>query len=124
MPFKTLEAQRKYHKIWYEKNKEHRQSQIYADRDRRRNLARDYVLEYLSENTCVDCPEKDPVVLEFDHVKGDKRSNIAELVYTGKILKKLIEEIAKCEVVCANCHRRRTAKRGNFYKYKPPKHKE
>ena len=54
----------------------------------------------------------DPVVLEFDHL-GDKEFNISyglrQLTWQA-----VLDEMAKCEVVCANCHRRRTAHRGGF----------
>ena len=60
-------------------------------------------------NPCVDCGEGDPVVLEFDHLR-DKRFSIGqELV--RRSWRSILAEIEKCEVVCANCHRRRTARR-------------
>jgi hypothetical protein len=64
---------------------------------------------YLLEHPCVDCGETDPVVLEFDHVRGKKVSNIGTLAASA-CWQKIQTEIAKCEVRCANCHRRKTAK--------------
>lgn len=61
----------------------------------------------------MDCGESDPVVLEFDHV-GEKTSAIARLVGEGVKLDVVNEEISRCEVVCVNCHRRRTARRGRW----------
>ena len=58
---------------------------------------------------CVDCGETDPVVLEFDHLR-DKRFAI-RLSAHGRNWQTILDEIEKCEVVCANCHRRRTARR-------------
>jgi hypothetical protein len=78
--------------------------------------SQNFITEYLAANPCVDCGEADPVVLEFDHVRGQKRKVMSTLVAEGYSLKAIKEEIAKCDVVCANCHRRRTAHRGNFYK--------
>lgn len=73
--------------------------------------------EYLATQSCLDCGENDPVVLEFDH-RGDKLFNVSEKV--GVIpLTKLMLEIDKCDVLCANCHRRRTAKQFNWTKYTP-----
>ena len=72
---------------------------------RRRNLL--FLLDYLSEAPCVDCGEMDPVVLDFDHV-GAKRAGVVQLADREAALAVLKEEIAKCEVRCANCHRRRT----------------
>lgn len=56
---------------------------------------------------CVDCSTTDPRVLEFDHVRGQKRFDIA-LKRTCLTWKKLKVEIDKCDVVCANCHKLRT----------------
>ena len=52
------------------------------------------------------------MVLEFDH-RGDKSFNIAKGL-RDRGWDDLLEEIAKCDVVCANCHRRRTAVRGRY----------
>ena len=71
-----------------------------------------FLVEYFASHPCVDCGESDPVVLEFDHL-GDKSFNIAKGL-RDRSWDALIDEIAKCEVVCANCHRRRTAVRGGF----------
>jgi hypothetical protein len=80
----------------------------------RRFARKQILLEYLLAHPCVDCPEKDPVVLEFDHL-GDKLFDISDGLM--RPLEIFLEEISKCEVVCANCHKRRTAKRaGDWYK--------
>ena len=58
---------------------------------------------------CVECGEADPVVLEFDHVR-DKSFDIGQkLLHHSR--EAIVREIAKCEGVCANCHRRRTSRR-------------
>ena len=68
-----------------------------------------FLLEYFREHPCVDCRERDPVVLEFDHLR-DKCFCIGEGL-SHRNWQSILDEIAKCEVVCANCHRRRTARR-------------
>jgi predicted transcriptional regulator len=68
---------------------------------RERNLR--HIVDVLTFGGCVDCGERDPIVLEFDHV-GRKRANISKLVDAAS-LQRLKEEIAECEVRCANCHR-------------------
>jgi hypothetical protein len=79
----------------------------------RQQALRAYVLEHLNRRPCVDCQEHDPVVLEFDHL-DEKNANIAALV-AGTATKRALDlEIARCEVVCANCHRRRTARRAGW----------
>jgi hypothetical protein len=56
------------------------------------------------------------VVLEFDHLR-DKVANISKLVHLGADWETTLAEIAKCEVVCANCHRRRTARRAGHHSW-------
>ena len=70
------------------------------------------LVEYLRAHPCVDCGEEDVLVLEFDHL-GGKAFSIAR-GFRDRSLQALLAEMAKCEVVCANCHRRRTAARGGF----------
>lgn len=67
------------------------------------------VIEYLREHPCVDCGEADIVVLDFDHQR-DKEVGVSELVGAGAPWERILAEIEKCEVVCANDHRRRTAR--------------
>lgn len=67
----------------------------------------------------MDCGEDDPVVLQLDHVRGIKTATINYLLNGARSFERLVVEVAKCEVVCANCHFRRTAKRhGNWWKEK------
>jgi transcription elongation factor Elf1 len=56
---------------------------------------------------CVDCGEENHIVLDFDHLK-DKKYNISRMIHDGFSWAAIKKEIAKCEVVCANCHRIRT----------------
>jgi hypothetical protein len=77
---------------------------------------RQYVFDYYKTHGCIDCGETDPIVLEFDHVTGDNVSNIAFMVHSNTSISTLVEEIEKCVVRCANCHRRKTAKDQNWYK--------
>ena len=99
-----------YGKEHYQANK-----QRYIDQARIRTQARrlertKLLLDYFVKHPCTDCGEVDPVVLEFDHLSGDKLFNVAEAL-SWRTWNAILEEIEKCEVVCANCHRRRTAQR-------------
>lgn len=65
------------------------------------------------EIPCMDCGLSFPwYVMEFDHVRGVKRGNVGGMVALD--LKNLQMELAKCDVVCANCHNIRTYKRGQW----------
>lgn len=106
-------CKRVYDKEHYEKHKQ-RYSTIKNSHSRNRRLRNmQYVVDYLRKNACCDCGETDFIVLEFDH-KKDKHNNIAEMIKANS-LKMIKDEIAKCDVVCANCHKRRTAKQFNYY---------
>lgn len=87
-----------HHKMLVSKN-----SAIYSARNRA------FVNEYLHDHPCVDCGEPDVIVLEFDHMR-DTRASISRLKRSCG-LEELSAEIAKCEVRCVNCHRRKTAER-------------
>ena len=90
----------------HERGELHRQ-QTRAARERRRGEARDYMLAVLASASCADCELADPLVLEFDHVSG-KTAGISKLVHEGYALARIQAEVECCEIVCANCHRRRT----------------
>lgn len=93
--------------------KEHRQRLYVLDAERRKTNAR-YVRVIKETNSCADCGEyfRDyPEVLEFDHIGTDKTAAVARMVGQGVSLSKILKEIRKCDIVCANCHRIRTVKR-------------
>jgi hypothetical protein len=83
-----------------------------------REIIQAKIFAYLKTQQCVDCGESDPLVLEFDHVRGTKEREIAKMVSNKVSWPKIEAEISKCEIRCANCHRRITAKRCNSYRYR------
>jgi transcription elongation factor Elf1 len=85
----------------------------YTERNRR------LVLRHLAENPCIDCNERDIVVLDFDHVRGSKVGDISRMIRGGTSVGRLQAEIDKCVVRCANCHRRKTAVERGSYRSKP-----
>ena len=67
-----------------------------------------YLRDLKARTPCSDCKIQYPYyVMDFDHVRGKKHKNVMELVPTLS-KKKIDEELAKCEIVCSNCHRART----------------
>lgn len=88
---------------------------ILTNRKKIRDRNRQYLMDFYRTNPCVDCGEDDPVVLELDHVKGEKIGGVSQLVHNCRSLEVIQAEIDKCESVCANCHRRRTAKAQDWH---------
>jgi hypothetical protein len=111
MAYKNKEDQKACVKKHYEANKEiyKKRASTFSIEARKRN--KNFIKNYLLLNPCVDCGESDVIVLEFDHVRGEKENNIANASNRAWSLKKIKEEISKCEVRCCNCHRRITHKR-------------
>lgn len=102
--------------IYWNSNKEKHRKEAGARRDKVRNATKSYVLNIAKQNGCVDCLEKDPACLDFDHIKGNKIKGISEMCNEGSSLAKVVAEIEKCELRCANCHRKKTAKDFDWYK--------
>lgn len=78
-------------------------------RKKRYDEVKGFLRELKGLRGCTDCEVKDWRVLEFDHVRGEKKFGFdrAHDYHIDKVL----EEIKKCEVVCANCHKIRTLNR-------------
>ena len=101
-PIKSAEYKHK----WYLENivESKKRAYLYQIVARRRNF--DLVNKIKIERGCKDCGLKDPRCLDFDHLPGyTKKNTITALSNMGLSIKSLMEEINKCEVRCANCHR-------------------
>lgn len=98
---------------YYHKNRE--RQLLLANKRRReyRKERRDFINKQ-KDKPCADCGKKYPhYVMDFDHRNGViKSGNIAHLLNQNFwTYEKLVEEIKKCDIVCANCHRIRTFNR-------------
>lgn len=102
---RTKEQAKEYNTKYYTKNSK----KIYEGVQARVLRHKQWLWDYLLEHPCVNCGESDPVVLEFDHLR-DKKFAISKAVCVGTSIPVLLSEIAKCQVLCANCHRRLTHK--------------
>jgi hypothetical protein len=110
MPYKDPEKQRLAKHLWYVRNKEAHKINI----KRRRSERRDMVIQHKMDNpTCTDCGIDYPYyVLDFDHLpQFEKAFPLSAAGHKDKSLDQIRAEIAKCEIVCSNCHRHRTAVR-------------
>jgi hypothetical protein len=97
------ERDRKY----YLKNKARRQAGFKT----RRMDTKQFIWD-LKNGPCTDCKKMyHPTQMDFDHTSSDKEKDISRLYSSNATKEKILEEVAKCELVCANCHRLRTAKR-------------
>lgn len=103
---RALEAKRRH----YEKNRE-----AYLARSRDQKAAIREAVRVAKDVPCADCGGRFPYyVMEFDHLPGAaKRCDPAKL-HQFASMRTAMEELAKCEVVCANCHRFRTAQRAGL----------
>src|ERR1044072_1428607 len=106
------EKQRECAQRWYEANKS-----VYLDRNKARLAERKKRLAEAKAFPCMDCGVSYPTfVMDFDHRPGEeKKGNIGDMMAGGIPWEKILEEIEKCDLVCANCHRFRTARRLGVY---------
>jgi|SRR3712207_5953769 len=111
MPHKDLEERRRYGNEYrnrrYREDSEFRASRLKDRADRRRNLVQ-WFAEYKSTLFCVRCGENHPACLEFHHLEGKtgKWDEVSDMVRRLLSKERILAEIAKCEVLCANCHRK------------------
>lgn len=96
----------------------HRRERHKANKERAREKAKEYVANYLATHPCSDCQQSNAILLTFDHVRGNKRGNISDMVLDGLGLETIKAEILLCEVVCFNCHALRTQKRERSYRWR------
>lgn len=111
VPIKDRQKRLKYHKQYnahhYAANKDKRRWQV---RERRLKI-KAWWREYKEGLVCVDCGfegKDNPWALEHDHLNPEDKSRvISRMVSEGRSIKSILEEVAKCEPVCSNCHRKR-----------------
>ena len=103
-------CQRAYARQWYASNRErHRMAAQVARRARHKANVR--LVELAKYRPCADCGRAfAPEQMDFDHVRGEKVAEVSSLLWNATPTR-VAEEIAKCDVVCANCHRIRTRRR-------------
>jgi hypothetical protein len=106
MPFKDKEKQREYHKQymrkWYEENKAKHITYV-RNRDKKIKL---WLKEYKKTLRCEICEENHPACLDFHHIDPNKKDFALGRINKFLSIKLLQNEIAKCKVLCSNCHRK------------------
>jgi hypothetical protein len=102
-PKRNIGKIRKYRRDWYAKNSDHAKAKV---TDRRQEL-KQWFKELKSDMKCNRCPENNPACLDFHHTGKDRKDiNIYNAVNRGWSKQRILKEIAKCEILCANCHRK------------------
>lgn len=112
MPYKDPIDKKDNHKkymreVWYPKNKK---KHIGYQSNLKKKIF-EFVKDFKRKSKCFDCNflgKIYPEVLDFDHVKGVKKFELSSFHNHTNSMKRVREEINKCEIVCANCHRIRT----------------
>lgn len=109
MAYSHAWQQREYGRLHYQRNKKAYKASAIVNHRRTRENVRMVIADYLADKQCIDCGEGDPIVLEFDHRDPQtKRFNIGDAGSRGMSVCRVLAEIAKCDIRCANCHRRKT----------------
>lgn len=116
---KCRECSKKKSRTYYATNGDKMRKQIAKTRKAKKQENQQKLYEYLTEHPCIDCGDQDPVVLEFDHKSSaTKTVNISLALNRGWSWKRIETEIKKCDVRCANCHRRKTARDQKWFTWK------
>jgi hypothetical protein len=112
MPYKDKEKRKQYRKEYYERTKEESQKYYFENKEkyRERNRASrgrndEFINQYKLENGCSKCGyNKHHSAIDFHHIE-EKSENISRMAKDSYSIKKISEEMSKCILLCANCHR-------------------
>lgn len=107
MPYKDKQKQKEYkirwNKQYYKKNKD---KELKRTRKRKKEV-REWFNEYKTNLNCSKCGENHIACLEFHHPDENKKSfEISAIIQKGYSRLKILSEVEKCIVLCANCHRK------------------
>lgn len=96
-----------YQKAYYQRNPKQRYSASKAGKRRQQEI--DHLLRSTKDRPCMDCGKSYPsYVMDFDHCRGKKLMDLSMARQKHWKIQRILDEIAKCDVVCSNCHRERT----------------
>ena len=99
----NIDKMRKYRRDYYAKN---RKSNILRTKERREKLKK-WLIDYKSNLKCIICSEDEICCIEFHHNDPRRKENtISRAIHNGWSINKLLLEIEKCYIYCANCHRK------------------
>lgn len=110
-----------YYKAKVRKAREERRARTGLTYYRPRLIERLILRDKLKSVPCSDCLNTfDPVCMDFDHRPGENKCGVLGTMFASPSIPidELIKEVEKCDVVCSNCHRLRTKKRGGWHGFK------
>ena len=107
MPYKDRQLAkshcREYHREWYKNNAKKRRDEI----KKRKEELLNWLWEYKKTLSCKDCKENHPACLDFHHRDATQKDRaVSKMIRNGCSKEKILQEIDKCDVLCANCHRK------------------
>ena len=103
MPYTNKEDARRCSREWYARNK---QNEVERARKRKQQLL-EWIQTFKTALKCLRCPENHPACLDFHHRNpNEKDISISNAVANGWSKLRILKEIDKCDVLCANCHRK------------------
>lgn len=112
-----IECRRAYGRAHYALNREYYLEKAARAREILRSHTFEQLIAYLRAHPCVDCGETDVRVLHFDHVDPSTKEALVSRLVRSNSWERVLEEISRCAVRCANCHRRRTAAQFGFFRW-------
>lgn len=101
-----IECKRLYDRNYHNNRSEFKKKQKQLHQDTRRKNKLELVRNYKSNLGCCKCGEKDYACLDFHHISDDKEIDVGLAASRNWSIERLAQEIAKCIVICANCHRK------------------
>ena len=107
MPYKDRQKRIEYKRKWNKKYYlEHKQQELMRVK-KRKNALNKWFKNYKEKLKCSKCGEKHPACLEFHHRNSEEKFLIlSQLINRGYSKERIIREVNKCTVLCANCHRK------------------
>lgn len=110
---KCKKCQRAYGKKHYITNKRKYLDRTKINTQKYKKRNEKFLLEVKKDIPCKDCGKFYPhYMMDFDHLPDtEKKNNVSRLKNSSLSIKTITKEIKKCELVCSNCHRKRTWER-------------
>lgn len=105
MPYKNSAARNAYARAWYHKNKAAHVARVRVNNHRHR----DWLRAQKTGKACARCTESDPNCLDWHHLDPLTKEFEVGTSHSRAGKKRTLAEIAKCILLCANCHRKEHA---------------